>query len=225
MIIFATSIEVFTLMQIRRKKSLIFNVIKHNILIVFFLLHIMGDKCFLCGKEPKHRWFNVNLTVKKCEWCGELCCCDCAETIYSTIHHGEIRKRVDPKLFVLQYLCPKCANMHKVEMDKVNEAWNNACQSDSPVEVVSANYQGKKHVFGERISIESDEYEDREDALNELKALARYFNCDIIIELKLKKDSDWEETESGGEHHYSVWSYSGVATHKKKNKNKEKTKQ
>lgn len=174
----------------------------------------MGDKCFLCGKEPKSRWFKENLTVKQCKWCGKLCCSDCAKTVDSKIHHV-IRKRLDPKLHA-ESLCPGCANKHQAEMNEIYQAWRNARCSDSPVEVVSANYQGRKYVFGEEISIESDDYEDKEDALKELKALARYFNCDIIMEVKLNKDSDWQETERGGEYWYSVWNYSGIATHKKR---------
>lgn len=192
----------------------VFTAIRMIYKVLILNMKIMEGKCFLCGKEPKHRWFSVNLTVKPCEWCGKLCCCDCSERVYLTIHHDEIRERIDPKLHA-EYLCPKCANTHKAEMNKIYEAWDKACESDSPVEVVSANYQGKKDVFGERIPIKSDEYEDRDDALKELKALARYFNCDIIMEVKFEKDSDWEETESGGEYRYSVWSYSGVATRKK----------
>lgn len=184
-------------------------------------------KCNYCHKEEELYYFPFSLfmhkrKIKSCDWCGKPCCSDCAKeesdlrASYDklmSVDAGELLEFIEfdrPK-----YICPNCLKEFESKVIHFNDKCRVALDEAKNVEIVSINYEGKKHTFGDKIKIETDYYDDKKEALEVLKNKARYLGCDIVIETELHKESECEETESGGEYWYSTWSYSGVATHKR----------
>ena len=79
------------------------------------------------------------------------------------------------------------------------------------VEIVSANYKGhKKYIPNSEIFISSTSYRNREEAKHELRAMAKYYGRDIIIDCKCEKEQCQD-----GNYIYNEWGYSGIAVNKK----------
>ena len=110
--------------------------------------------------------------------------------------------------------CRDCYDTFVDKEGKIIEKLMLAGTSNKEVEIVSKNYKGIKPVHGEKYHISTREYEDRDDAIDEMKVIARVLDCDIIVNMEFDKSTDWEDTDSGGTHYYTVWSCSGIATHK-----------
>lgn len=170
----------------------------------------MKKKCSLCGQEEKSTWFfGRNIYVANCDLCGKNICEDCCievkedEIQYLLCFFEDKYKKHMP-------LCPDCNLLYQKEYSKMLDAYNN----NDDVEIVSANYKGEKKISGENYNIKSDSNRDRDVSLKELKSIAKYLGCNIVINVDLKKYTDWEETEGGGTHYYTTWRYTGVATHK-----------
>lgn len=104
-------------------------------------------------------------------------------------------------------LCPQCSVGFNQEVRKMSDALNNC----GDVELVSINYKGRKRYWGNPISIKTQFYKERAEAEKELQTLARYYGCDMVINVERHREEEDEETDSGGTYTYSVWSYSGKA--------------
>lgn len=171
----------------------------------------MKEKCSRCGQEEKSTWFfGRNIYIYSCGVCGKKICNDCARGMdKDNIRYllGLLEKKYKEEYMEM---CPECYCIYQNDYSKMLNAYNN----NDDVEIVSANYKGEKKVSGDKHSIKSYFNRDREESLNELKALAKYLGCNIVIDVELNKDTDWEETEGGGTHYYTIWRYLGIATHK-----------
>lgn len=170
----------------------------------------MKKKCSRCGQEEKSTWFfGRSIYIDYCNVCGKDICNDCIRGVQkdSILYLLYLLNKYEYKDMSM---CPECNLLYQNDYSKMLYAYEN----NDDVEIVSANYKGEKKVSGDKYIIESDSNRDRDVSLNELKSIAKYLNCDIVIDVELKKDTDWEETERGGTHYYTTWRYTGVATHK-----------
>lgn len=72
-------------------------------------------------------------------------------------------------------------------------------------------------IFGSSVVLVSCDWCGREgkrdklEAKAQFKTLARYYECDMIIDVEVDRDIDEEHAESGGAYIYSTWSYSAKA--------------
>lgn len=172
----------------------------------------MSRKCAVCNKIENKSIFNIFSWFKKCGWCGILCCKDCRKSIseFSRSEEKSLLREIDRK-YDESRLCTKCYSQYRRDFDKMTSA----IKSHAPIELVSKNYKGSKPVVGNKHTIKTGYYEDREDAKKELITLARYFNCDIVLNVHYCKEVMEEDTQSGGVHRYSTWAYQGVAAKKR----------
>lgn len=173
------------------------------------------SKCCNCHKELS--WYNIEYS---CVLCGGTVCSDC---IKKCEHGTELSDElgcvlrrdisVEHPIFAPAYvrLCPKCRQPYNNMIDKLSYI-----KSHKPyVEFVSENYHGKKRFTGERMYLETPYYRDWNDAKECLKIAAAFYDCDMLLDVGKSKDERSEETERGGTHYYSVWSYHGYAVKKK----------
>lgn len=170
-------------------------------------------KCANCGKSLG--LFNREF---KCSRCGKVFCSSCVVKAQASKSVWELlcltKNYKKPKYSITKfehYLCPDCISGFNREVDNMEEA----IESDSHIELVSINYRGKKRYNGDPIDIRTYNYKDKEEAKEELKILARYYNCDMVIDVECIRDVDEEETEHGGTHKFSIWRYTGSAVHRK----------
>ena len=167
--------------------------------------------CFKCGRQLKILSFKY-----KCTRCGHIFCSNCIQKLEVSEETMKKLRRtngfVEPggSFWTGYHLCPQCATGFKQEVRRM-EASASSCEG---VELVSSNYRGRKKYTGTPRYIETEYHRDREDSINELKTIARYYGCDMVIDVKCQRDVDDEETDSGGTYTYSVWSYSGKAVRK-----------
>lgn len=80
-----------------------------------------------------------------------------------------------------------------------------------PVELVSANYRGRKKYSAAVSSIRTDWHSSLREAEDELRELARMHNCNMVVNVTKEKDTESELTEKGGFYNYTVWRLSGTA--------------
>lgn len=173
--------------------------------------------CFYCKKEAKKRFFFSDTIVEKCPCCSRNCCNTCFISHFN-LDDPELTKLLTPQgetLLSQNLLCPSCDKTLRDIYSKADTDFYNACRSEDEVEIVSENYKGVKNTEGEQKVIKTSFYDDKNEALSVLKGKARYFGFDIIINVSVEQDKDYEETNSGGEYWFSTWSYSGIATKKK----------
>lgn len=117
-------------------------------------------------------------------------------------------------------LCLHCYELYMRDYNKMHKA----LYSRTEVRYFSKNYQGNISTTGEHFGIGTRYYANRDIAMEELKILARYLDCDAIIE----GDFDWQEKEEETEnengrisrYRYKVWAYAGVAVRLVNKKNK-----
>lgn len=175
----------------------------------------MAKTCFLCKKKEAKGFLNSilrrSVRLCNCDWCSsvenkKVFCPDC-------INHppkdytSHLLKSTDQK-YAVDFLCSLCFQTYMQDYEKMKVA----IRSQKEVEVVPIDDQGQKNTKGESFKIETDYYEDSEEALDELKALARFYDCDIILDTESLKNYEEEENESGDTYRYSTWAYRGTAT-------------
>ena len=168
--------------------------------------------CMKCGKVLK--LFKGKCT---CARCGNIFCYDCVQKVSSSESILDLLECTDgfvrPNYSIIKggyILCPTCAARFNNEVTRMN----NAISSNKPVELVSINYQGQKKYSGSPLYINTPYYDDKRDATESLKALARYYNCNMVIKVEYDKDTKEEETESDGTYIHSIWRGRGQAVSK-----------
>ena len=107
------------------------------------------------------------------------------------------------------YDCAKAAAKEEEHLDYLEKQ-----NRIKPVELVSSNYQGRKKYKEELGFIETDNYRSISRAKDELRELARKCGGNMVINVNVDTDTDWEPGPKGGRHYYSVWSVSGIAVTK-----------
>ena len=83
-----------------------------------------------------------------------------------------------------------------------------------PVELVSSNYNGRKKYKKELGYIETDFYGSVRRAKEKVRELARKLGRNMVINVGIDSDTDWEPGPKGGTHYYTVWRASGIAVKK-----------
>lgn len=84
--------------------------------------------------------------------------------------------------------------------------------SPSIVRIYTSNYQGRVPKGDFRLKIESGWFRDRNEAVNQLKAMATFFDCKNIVKVCFLKDTEDEPSDNGrGTHYYTIWSATGYA--------------
>lgn len=178
----------------------------------------MKRKCTNCQSEENTGFFTSIFGkpnyLFECDWCkknGNLnkLCNSCLKYIDQEGKGLDLIRSIDDK-YNVKRLCLSCFGDFEKNLFKMVTAIN---ENDS-VELVSINYRGDKRTKGDTMKLESDYYEDRDAAIKEIRALAKYHKYDIILDFEIIKGTDEEETESGGTYNYSVWKCKGVATFK-----------
>ena len=87
------------------------------------------------------------------------------------------------------------------------------CESyPSIVRIYTSNYQGRVPKGDFRCKIESGWFRDRNESINQLKAMAAFLDCKSVVEVRFNKDTASEPSENGkGTHYYTIWSVTGYA--------------
>ena len=76
-------------------------------------------------------------------------------------------------------LCDKCFNEVQSLVSKMNDAMKHCwC-----VELVSCNYRGRKKYCGDGIQIESLFCKNKDDASFQLRSIAMFYDCDMVIDV------------------------------------------
>lgn len=149
----------------------------------------------------------------KCSRCGRVYCKNCIQVLDVSDEIMEKLRLVDdfvePENYWLKgyVLCPSCSVYFNQEVKKMKMAQS----ASRDVELVSINYKGRKRYEGTPLFIETNWYKEKAIAQEELKTLAKYHNCNMVIEVETHREEEDEETDSGGTYTYSVWKYSGRA--------------
>ena len=161
--------------------------------------------CHKCGKT-------IHILKYRCENCKQTFCRDCMVKVEVPSYLGPFFELIDempaPEYSWLKFgrvYCPDCAAIFRASKKKLLSAIS--CQDE--VELVSINY--KRYDKSSMRRIESYFNKDRSESESELKILAKYFDCDMVVNVKVIKDTRESETESGGTYIYTVWQYVGDA--------------
>lgn len=180
----------------------------------------MSTFCDDC-KKKKTFLASITFSWKKCQKCSKILCSKCKNKYEYPYYFNYYRRLcIDHLPKTLQnndysrILCKQCYRSFEQNEKKMIDKIMVAINSNSEVETVSANYKGKVKVSGKKYPILTNFHKDRDDAKEELKTIARILECDIVIDESLHKSTREEETDSGNTYTYSVWCFSGIATHK-----------
>lgn len=156
----------------------------------------------------------------QCARCRQIFCSTCIIKTPIEGYARDINDLVYPSYktknrILYHYICacPSCENVIKAHVNQIDKSIN----TNQHVEIVSENYKGRKHYDynGFLKDIETNFHKDMNDALEELKILARYYNCDMVIDVHKERKIEETESDNGkGTYKYSVWSYSGKACQK-----------
>lgn len=84
------------------------------------------------------------------------------------------------------------------------------------VEIVSIHYKGKKPINGMGVHIESRWHGDWTDCDYDLKVMARYYGCEVVMHVDKQRDVEtWEEDKDNGKGSYTrsrtIWKKTGFA--------------
>lgn len=91
------------------------------------------------------------------------------------------------------------------------EAYLQKRNAEYPIEIVSINYKGRKKHSITIAAICTEWHRDKRLALDELKEMAREVKATYIVDVEEEKDTNYEMTEGGGRHYYTVWKFHGIA--------------
>lgn len=168
----------------------------------------------ICTKCHK----SIGLFSRKynCRRCGKTFCSTCIDEVSAPKSIMNLLEKVNnytPEFSITKFayvLCPKCA----VHFNNTVRQMEVATTNTHRVELVSCNYHGRKPYTGTPIPISTDYYKDKSDAEEELKILAKYHNCNMVINTRIYKERNEEKTEKGGTYVYTTWSYTGDAVKK-----------
>ncbi len=173
--------------------------------------------CSECCKPLFYSFFSAF----HCSICGRALCSDCIKPVDCDKYVFGLLERVDsdihrPRrswaLLGGRFLCPSCCMGYELKMNNM-EAAINSCHS---VKTFSINYEGGWISRLERKQeLRSSFYEDRDDAVNELRSMAKYLDCQYVIDLSFNKDTGSEPGPNGGTHYYTVWQATGCAARKR----------
>lgn len=169
--------------------------------------------CYKCGKT-----LGVMSTKFVCRNCGKTFCSQCMikidipAEIASLFNLTNEFTKPEWSLRKMSYVyCPVCAA-------KFNDSKNRLFLANShldDIELVSINYKGyKPYDKTSARKIESNFNKDRNDSERELKAIAKYYGRDMIINVKTTSIKKESETDSGGTYIYRVWKYEGDAVNR-----------
>ena len=122
--------------------------------------------------------------------CGKLICSNCVHKWKDNVEQFELILDCEAVVPFIgdNYLpiCPHCLGTMHSNNSKYEWAESN-CED---VEIVSANYKGhKKYIPNSEIYIISTSYRNREEAKHELRAMAKYYGRDMIIDCKCEKSN------------------------------------
>ena len=171
------------------------------------------SKCTKCSKR-----IGLISIRYKCRQCKRIFCSNCMAKVnipsemiplFELINEFE---KPEYSLTKLSYVfCPNCATAFNNAKEKLRIAMRNKYN----VELVSKNYKGKKRYDKSYVKkIESHFNKDKEDSEEEIRILANYYDCDMVLEVEIIKDQESKETDSGGTYIYNVWKYKGYAVRK-----------
>lgn len=154
----------------------------------------------------------------KCSVCNTTLCADCVVKTKIEKRMAYLIDKLDfgydySNPFFGQLFIPSCPSCFEQVRSQV-KALNRAINDHSDVEVVSENYKGYKPVDrnGVRKDIKTYYHKDSNNALDELKTLAKCYGCDMVIDVSRTYRVEEEESDSGkGVYKFKVWSYSGTA--------------
>lgn len=160
----------------------------------------------------------------RCLYCGRSLCADCINITNATETIAEgLRIIKSPHIDDIlsntiistrkDVTCDICFKDKYIPM--VNDI-RQAIDTSGNVELVSIAYKGKKPINGNGIHIVSRWHADWDDCDYDLKVLARYRGCDIVMHVNKDRDVEtWEERKDNGNGTYTrsrtIWKKTGVA--------------
>lgn len=167
-----------------------------------------------------------------CLYCGKSLCGDCIKVTTPPEQIGYVMELIDDpysESILSQTListrkdvaCADCFRSRYIP--RLNEL-QRAIDTASAVELVSKSYKGRKPIAGEGEVIESGWHADWDECDYDLKILARFNDCDIVMDVDKQRDVEtWEERKDNGKGTYTrsrtIWKKTGVA-YKRAKKNR-----
>ena len=166
-----------------------------------------------------------------CGGCRKTICSDCAEkvelsfsvagmpSVFFEDTYMRLPMVVHPTSNWLgtYHACPACARKCRASVKQLQKVM---ASNNLDVELVSINYKGKKPFTGNPIYLETDWYRDFNDAEIQLKTMATFFDCDMVLDVQRDRSTGSEPSDSSknGTHHFSLWRLKGkaVVVHKDK---------
>ena len=165
------------------------------------------SECDFCGKN-----ISFNLMKFKCRGCGKIYCYSCACS-FPNLKYENLYESVGIKIpnferclsFAFKRVaCPKCVN----KFNKIDKKFIQAEQSCGSVKIFSENYQGHVPHSKNEIFIKTP-YSSKNEALNNLKLIAKYLGYDTIKQVGFETDTDHDNN-----YYFTVFSYHGIACNK-----------
>jgi len=170
--------------------------------------------CSKCGKL-----LGFFYSRRECVKCGRDFCSDCSDNrpYHWTEELLSYNNLIDYGTRSVWW-CKECFEKYRHPLRKKLKALLERPIPD--IELVSINYKGYKPYIGEKISIQSFCYKDKSRCDEELKFLAFYLGCDMVIEIESEKETRWGG--ENGNYAYSVFSKRGYAVKKDLSRNHNK---
>lgn len=175
--------------------------------------------CSICKK--KIVFFNRHY---HCLYCGKSLCSDCIRTTKYTSDEGYAMELIDipfvDSILSNSFLSTRkdvvCSSCYKSRYTPELNRVQRAISLSNSVELVSKNYKGHKAITDTGIAIESRWHRDWNDCDDDLKILARYYDCDIVMNVDRDRDTEsWQENKDNGNGTYTrtrtIWKKTGIA--------------
>lgn len=168
----------------------------------------MRNKCSRCGKSLG--LFTPSYT---CSYCGRVLCSNCIQKVHYYSNsvkkwYGYLYKR--PKFAFTKFsnvLCPSCATVFNKQQKNIKVA----LEHSTSVELVSANYKGKKNAGQCSRRIQSGWHRDKKDCMEELQIKSSLLGCRKVIKVSVETDTEEEQSDTSkkGTHRYTIFRLSG----------------
>jgi len=172
----------------------------------------MSDRCYICGhKDTSFLWMGT--MVWKCQICEKNYCSKCGKRNFD---YNPIEPYLDDNSIIFaSAICPNCIPKYEQEYDLYLKKIKEAKKEYDAIKIYSKNYQGKVDIIGSTKELTSEFYEDRDEAIKELKKRAAYLKYNTIKDVSFIKEKDSEETDNGETYYFTTWACKGVACNKK----------
>lgn len=156
-----------------------------------------------------------------CFYCGKAFCSNCINDLKSNNSYY-FKLLEEPEYVVFDdynfidtrknIACSSCVSKFHEKNSRISKALN----SKKEIELLPYTYKGRRNILGPGVEISSIDHKDWDMCDDDLRFLARYYDCDIVMDIrKHRYVSTYEEDKDNGKGTYTktlvTWSKTGVA--------------